>query len=170
MHTRLASLALGAALLLPYSVRADEERWPPGLVAVTAAQSAARVRAEKGHPVVLVYWAAWCKDCRVELPALEALTRELGPRGVRLVSVTIDETPAALERLLAERPIPYPYLRLAPIVKADAISAIGSLGGHFTGSIPYLAVFDKQGRLVREWPAGRPVSQEELFSTLQPLL
>lgn len=45
----------------------------------------------RGKPVLLNVWATWCHPCREELPDLERLHRTLGPRGLRVVGVSIDE-------------------------------------------------------------------------------
>lgn len=44
----------------------------------------------KGEAVLLNVWATWCKPCREEIPALDSLHREFGPRGFRVVGVSID--------------------------------------------------------------------------------
>lgn len=44
----------------------------------------------KGEVVMLNVWATWCKPCREEIPALDSLQREFGPRGFRVVGVSID--------------------------------------------------------------------------------
>lgn len=44
----------------------------------------------KGEVVLLNVWATWCKPCRQEIPALDSLHREFGPRGFRVVGVSID--------------------------------------------------------------------------------
>ena len=45
-----------------------------------------------GQPVTLLHvWATWCGPCEKEFPEIEALQREFGPRGLRIVAVSIDE-------------------------------------------------------------------------------
>lgn len=45
----------------------------------------------RGAPVLLNVWATWCHPCRQEVPALEALHRAYGPRGLRVIGVSIDQ-------------------------------------------------------------------------------
>jgi cytochrome c biogenesis protein CcmG, thiol:disulfide interchange protein DsbE len=45
----------------------------------------------EGEVVVLNIWATWCGPCRVEMPSIEALHRSLGPRGLKVVAVSVDD-------------------------------------------------------------------------------
>ena len=44
----------------------------------------------KGQVVLLNIWATWCEPCRAEMPAIEQLHRQFGPRGLKIVSVSVD--------------------------------------------------------------------------------
>jgi len=44
----------------------------------------------KGDVVLLNIWATWCGPCRIEMPSMERLERELGPRGLKIVAVSVD--------------------------------------------------------------------------------
>jgi peroxiredoxin len=43
-----------------------------------------------GAPVLLNVWATWCPPCREEMPGLQALHEMYGPRGLRVLGVSID--------------------------------------------------------------------------------
>ena len=45
----------------------------------------------RGDVVLLNVWATWCAPCRVEMPSMEQLHRELGPRGLHVVAISIDD-------------------------------------------------------------------------------
>lgn len=45
----------------------------------------------RGQVVLLNIWATWCLPCRVEMPSIEDLQREMGPRGLKIVSVSVDD-------------------------------------------------------------------------------
>jgi thiol-disulfide isomerase/thioredoxin len=40
---------------------------------------------------VLNLWATWCVPCRAEMPSLERLYRAMGPRGLRVIAVSVDD-------------------------------------------------------------------------------
>jgi len=42
--------------------------------------------------VVLVnFWATWCTPCMKEMPKLNELQQELGPRGLQVISISVDD-------------------------------------------------------------------------------
>jgi cytochrome c biogenesis protein CcmG/thiol:disulfide interchange protein DsbE len=45
----------------------------------------------KGQVVLLNVWATWCQPCRLEMPSMERLQKEVGPEGLQIVAVSIDE-------------------------------------------------------------------------------
>jgi cytochrome c biogenesis protein CcmG, thiol:disulfide interchange protein DsbE len=67
----------------------------------------ARLRALRGHPVVVNIWAAWCGPCREELPILQRASVDWGKR-VAFVGVDLKDERASAERLLAKFPLAYP--------------------------------------------------------------
>ena len=48
----------------------------------------------QGRPVLLNIWATWCSPCREEMPDLQAVAEEYGPRGLQVVAVSIDQAGA----------------------------------------------------------------------------
>jgi peroxiredoxin len=45
----------------------------------------------KGDVVLLNIWATWCAPCRAEMPSIETLHHEFGPRGLKIVAVSVDD-------------------------------------------------------------------------------
>jgi cytochrome c biogenesis protein CcmG, thiol:disulfide interchange protein DsbE len=45
----------------------------------------------RGQVVMVNVWATWCLPCRVEMPSIEALHKDYGPKGLRILAVSIDD-------------------------------------------------------------------------------
>jgi peroxiredoxin len=43
-------------------------------------------------PVLIDFWATWCKPCLRELPHVEALREEFGEQGLQVLAVSVDQT------------------------------------------------------------------------------
>lgn len=92
-------VALGAALAVGVSMSPGARIVGPGspapdFAAVTVPDSGAGVvkgiAAYRGHPVLLNMWATWCAPCRDEMPRIEKIFTELGPSGLQVVGISID--------------------------------------------------------------------------------
>ena len=57
----------------------------------TSAPKAKTLADYKGDVVLLNIWATWCAPCRAEMPSIERLHREFGPRGLKIVAVSVDD-------------------------------------------------------------------------------
>lgn len=107
-----------------------------------------------GDVLVVNVWATWCAPCRAEMPGLAALARDLGPSGVRVVGLSVDDGATTVQAFLDRRPLPYPV-----VLDGGALAALGN-----PGVVPTTVVFDRAGR-VRLRHEGFVVP-----STLRPLL
>ena len=52
----------------------------------------------RGQVVLLNFWATWCEPCEREMPAMQRLHEKLGPDGLHLVAVSVDDTSDVVER------------------------------------------------------------------------
>jgi cytochrome c biogenesis protein CcmG/thiol:disulfide interchange protein DsbE len=50
-----------------------------------------RLAEYRGQVVMVNVWATWCLPCRVEMPSIEALHKDYGPKGLKIVAVSIDD-------------------------------------------------------------------------------
>ena len=96
------------------------------------------------RPVLVNLWASWCGPCIEEMPELERYHVEQGANGVQVVGIALDDR-TAVEAFLRRIPVGYPILLDAP-GPADA----GVRLGNPAGVLPYTALLDAQGRLVRQ--------------------
>ncbi len=105
----LGVVALLAVLLAAATHFLGDELFPvsvgsaaPPLSATTVVGSGrTRTLADyQGKVVLLNVWATWCEPCKVEMPSIEKLHREFGPRGLVVVAVSVDD--AGTERRIRD--------------------------------------------------------------------
>lgn len=65
------------------------------------------LRALKGTPLVVNFWASWCVPCRQEAPVLAAAARRMAGKA-QFVGVDIQDTDSAARAYEAEIKSPYP--------------------------------------------------------------
>jgi len=58
----------------------------------------------RGKVLMINVWATWCLPCRVEMPSIEALNKAYGPKGLKIVAVSIDDpgTDAAIRAFVKQ--------------------------------------------------------------------
>jgi peroxiredoxin len=56
----------------------------------------------RGHPVWLMFWGSWCPPCRAEFPDIQAAYAQLAPKGIRLLGVSLRESPLDAATYAAE--------------------------------------------------------------------
>jgi cytochrome c biogenesis protein CcmG, thiol:disulfide interchange protein DsbE len=62
----------------------------PNFAATDLDGNPVELAALEGEVVLLNIWATWCPPCREEMPSMQRLYDELGPRGLRIVAVSVD--------------------------------------------------------------------------------
>jgi cytochrome c biogenesis protein CcmG, thiol:disulfide interchange protein DsbE len=67
----------------------------------------ARLRALRGHPVVVNVWGSWCAPCRVELPIIQRASLDWGKR-VAFLGVDSSDNRHDAAKLLDDIPVTYP--------------------------------------------------------------
>lgn len=96
----------------------------------------------QGRPVLVNVWASWCVPCREEMPLLSGFALAQGERGVAVVGIAEDSA-AAVRDYLRRTPVNY------PVVLDDAQWQGGTMIGNRMGVLPFSALIDGQGRLVK---------------------
>ncbi len=95
-----------------------------------------------GDVVLLNVWATWCGPCEQEMPSIQRLHQELGPEGLKIVAVSIDEgDPDAVRRWLEERKLSFQVL-------LDRTGRIQQI--YQTTGVPESFVIDRHGVIVKK--------------------
>ena len=64
----------------------------------------------RGKVVFLNFWATWCPPCRVEMPSMEQLHKELKDKGLAILAIDIGESPKQVARFMKEFRLTFPAL------------------------------------------------------------
>jgi thiol-disulfide isomerase/thioredoxin len=105
----------------------------------------------KGHVTLVNVWATWCAPCRAEMPSLERLYREFGPRGLRMVAINAADPDASDSTVLAFAKtfsLSFDVLRDMPAAGQDSITKT-----YKTTGFPESFVIDKEGVIRKKWAA-----------------
>ena len=95
-----------------------------------------------GKAVIFNFWATWCAPCRREIPLLNALQAEYGPRGLQVLGIAVDsnENVTAYQQ---ELKLEYPSLQ----GELEAMEVGRKFGLDLYG-LPVSVFTDKQGRIL----------------------
>ena len=156
----LAVLALGIGLGgLDGCKKRRVTDWPASMHTTTAASASTLVQQGSGEVVLLVLYASWCTGCRAELPDVDRVGLKYEGKGLRVVALSLDEDPQDYGELVSEQNLHFDLVRVAPLDNKELVRSIAALGGSYGESIPYAALFDRSGKLVREWKDGNAGKQ-----------
>ena len=127
----------------------------------------AEVKRPGASAVLVNVWATWCAPCREEFPDLLHVARELAPRGLRLVLVSVDfaEDEAVTTKFLTSQGVDFPTFHRTG--KDEAF--VDGREPQWSGSIPATFLYDANGKLVRFWEgkASYPVIKKRALQALE---
>lgn len=105
------------ALALAACSSADPARQAPDFTLKDPSGKTVALSAERGHVVLLNFWATWCDSCKTEIPSLKNLQGRSGGRFV-VLAVSVDEDPAKVPPFLKKYGLDF------PIAYADQAGAV----------------------------------------------
>jgi thiol-disulfide isomerase/thioredoxin len=169
LFVTVAAIALIAGLLLRPGNREEPAIQPPASAAglMQAALPDLTGRSQplsqwKGKVLVVNFWATWCAPCREEIPALIQVQNQLGPKGLQIIGIAIDQA-ERVTPYVTEMRINYPVL----VGELDAMD-LAQQAGNQVGGLPFTVVLDRSGRPIRSELGG--LNREKLERIVQPLL
>ncbi|HEV8600419.1 MAG TPA: TlpA disulfide reductase family protein [Gemmatimonadales bacterium] len=163
----VAGLGLGAAALVKFGPKIEGvdigKRAPDYRMARLGTTDSVSIHQEaKGQVTLINIWATWCIPCRAEMPAMEKLYQELGPKGLRILAVSIDEGDARdVQQFVQELGLTFEILH-------DRSGGIQRV--YQTTGVPESFLLDKNGMIVKkvigEHPWGSPSNQRIVANLL----
>ena len=118
-----------------------------------------RTMDHRGQVVLVNYWATWCEPCWQETPGLVRLSREMGPKGLAVVGIAIDEGGREkVKRFVEDFRVPY------PVVVPERLSQVE----YGLEGVPTTILLDKQGRVAKTYVGA--VRQADFKTDVEALL
>ncbi len=102
--------------------------------------------AERGHVVLVNFWATWCKPCEEEMPAMERLYRGEASGEFEMLAISVDAERDVVERFQARMGLSFPIL-LDPDQRISR--------AYQTTGFPESILIDPEGRILERYVGPR---------------
>ncbi len=133
----------------------------PGFKVTTASGKAMTQKEFGGRILLLNFWASWCPPCREETPSMNQMAQQLGPKGLVVLGVSVDENEAAYQRFLANE----------RVVFDTALDPTGEISANFgTYKYPETYVIGRDGKVLRKYIGPRDWTSPDLIRDIESLL
>ena len=117
----------------------------------------------EGGPVLLDFWATWCKPCVKAFPGLQDLHDKYEGRGLRVVTIAVDS--------------PRSQARVAPLIKSKKytfevlLDTQGRVAKRYhVMALPRTLLISRAGEIVYSAVGNRPTSHKELEQAILKIL
>ncbi|MEP6717388.1 MAG: TlpA disulfide reductase family protein [Terriglobia bacterium] len=114
-----------------------------------------------GKLLLLNFWATWCPPCIEEIPGLNEMARQLGPKGLVILGVSVDKDENAYKQFLAKNPLAY-------LTARDPAEKINLSYG--TIQYPESYLIDRNGRVIEKYISSQAWAAPQMINHVQSLL
>ena len=160
------SIILLTILLLSYGVTFSQERSLPNIEVKTLKGNSFNIQDldNEGNPMVISFWATWCKPCKKELNAIaEVYDDWQDATGVKLIAISIDDT-RSMSKVA-------PYVNSSDWeydVYLDSNSDLKRAMG--VSSVPHTFLINGDGKIVWNHKGYIDGDEEELYEQIEHLV
>lgn len=153
---------LGCAFVLSAaSVSASPFPRPAPNCPLALPQGQSSIAGLNGKVVYVDFWASWCVACLASFPFMERMQHELGPKGLEVVAVNLDQKPADAQRFLASHRVTFPI----------ALGTNEACAKQFgVGAMPSTFLVDRSGRVRAIHSGFRPGEAATIRGLVEKLL
>jgi thiol-disulfide isomerase/thioredoxin len=100
-----------------------------------------RIDQWRGKVMIVNFWATWCAPCREEMPEFIKAQNELGPKGLQIVGIAVDQ-PDKVRQFVAEIGLNYPAL-----VGGFGAMELSRALGNTVMALPFTVIVDRNGAI-----------------------
>lgn len=113
----------------------------------------------RGSYVLIDFWASWCAPCRLENPNLVKVQHSYAPKGLKIISISVDTDMHAWQKAVFEDKLSWLQVSDLKGLKSETGKQYGIT------HVPMNFLLDKEGKII-----GRNLKGEELWRELKKIL
>jgi len=161
-----AALLFLACAVAPAGPQTQPEK-PQDPPLIDARGYAQLIESHRGKPLLVNFWATWCEPCRAEYPMLNELAKEYGPKGLRVLGISLDDEGEMLlvRRFLAKYQPVFPNYRKSAGKQEEFVKAVNP---QWKGALPATFLYTADGRQLRPFTGAG--SREQFEAAIRSLL
>jgi cytochrome c biogenesis protein CcmG/thiol:disulfide interchange protein DsbE len=152
-------LVLSLLAGLPGAARAQEAA--PAVRLLDLYGNTTTLEAQRGHVVVLDFWASWCVSCRATFPMLNDLQARYSPKGLRVLGLTLEDSMDAIDDFLEAVPASFTIVRDPTGHAGEAFNVV---------AMPTTFLLDADGRIAARFEGGDKKTHARLEQAANILL
>lgn len=95
-----------------------------------------------GKPLIINFWGTWCAPCKREMPDIQRIYDEYGPKGLEVIGLAVERNPNDVERVRSYvNHFGYDWVMLMANIDAKRSLGMGS-------GVPYTLFVDRNGNVI----------------------